>query len=52
VVDLVPFDRAVVGQVEAGQEVGEGGLAGAVLADQGDDFALLQFEVDPGQRRG
>ena len=43
----VDQDLALVRRVEAVQDVHEGGLAGAVLAEQAEDLAGLHDEVDP-----
>ena len=42
---------AGVALVDAGQDLHQGGLAGAVLADQGVDLALADVEVDVGERQ-
>ena len=39
-------DRALVGHVVAEQDVHQRGLAGAVLAEQREDLAAAQLEVD------
>src|ERR1043165_5537003 len=49
---LVPRDRAAVGRDEAGEDVQQGALAGAVLADQRVHFAHIEREVDAVQRDG
>jgi hypothetical protein len=36
--------------VHAGEDLHQRRLAGAVVADQGDDLALIDIEVDVGQR--
>lgn len=41
-----PGDGAVVGLVGAGQHLDEGGLPGAVLAEQAVHFTGLDVEVD------
>lgn len=41
-----PGDRAVVGLVGAGQDLDQGGLPGAVLAEQTVDLSGLDVEVD------
>lgn len=51
-VDAVPEDAAGGGRVEAGEEFGEGGLAGAVLADEGDGLAAADGEGDAGEGVG
>jgi len=43
-------DLAGVGLVQAGHDLYEGGLAGAVLAEQGMNFAGADIEGDIGQR--
>jgi hypothetical protein len=45
--DALPFedDVADVGPVDAGDEVEEGGLAGAVRPDDADDLALVDVQV-------
>ena len=45
-VAAVEADRAGVGQQAAGEQADEGGLAGAVRADQGVDLAGREVEVD------
>ena len=40
-------DRALGGDVQPGEAVEEGGLAGAVGADESDDLARVDGEVDP-----
>ena len=53
-----PGDRAVVGLVGAGEDLDEGGLPGAVLAEQTVHFAGLDLQVhavegaDAGERLG
>ena len=42
----VDLHLALVCAIEAGEDVGEGALAGAVLAEQGVDLALERLEVD------
>ncbi|GGZ49883.1 hypothetical protein GCM10010387_50220 [Streptomyces inusitatus] len=42
----VPGDGAAAGEVEAGEKTGEGGLAGPVLPDEGDDLAAPDGQVD------
>jgi len=42
----VGFDGAGGGAGDLGEELEEGGFAGSVLADDADDIALLDFEVD------
>ena len=44
--NAVDQDLALVGDVDAVERLGERGLAGAVLAEQGVDFAAVQLEVD------
>ncbi len=44
-----PPDRARRGLLLAGEEPEEGGLPGAVRADDGDPLAAAQGEVDPGE---
>ena len=41
-----PQDFARRARMDAGQELDERGLAGAVFADDGVNFALLKFEID------
>ncbi len=49
-VGAVDQDAAFVGIVEAGQELDDGGLAGAVLADQRQRLAGLQREIQAAHR--
>jgi hypothetical protein len=42
--------RALAGGQDAGQEAHGGGLAGAIRADQAEDFAAPHFEVEPAHR--
>ena len=49
-VDAVDQDAALVGIVEPGQQLDDGGLAGAVLADQRQRLAGLQREVQAAHR--
>ena len=49
---VVPRDRAAVGRDEAGEDVQQRALAGAVLADQRVHFARIEREVDAVQRDG
>ena len=51
-VDSVELDGAVGGVVETGDEVGEGGFAGAAGADEGNAFAGLDGDVDIGEDGG
>lgn len=51
-VDSVPPHRSLGGEEQAGQDPGEGALAGAVLANQGDDLAALEVQVDVVERGG
>ena len=44
--DAVQLDGAAVGLVDAGNEMHQGGLAGAVLADQRMDLAAADLERD------
>ena len=46
----VEADRAVVGGVDAGDRLHQRRLAGAVVADEADDLAGVDGEVDPVQR--
>ena len=46
----LPVDFAGRAGVDGGQDLDEGGLAGAVLADDGVDLALLEGQVDAFQR--
>ena len=46
----VPQHASLVGLVEARQQLGQGGLSGAVLADQGDDLPGAQLDVDALER--
>ena len=46
----VDLDVAGVGAVDAGEDVAQRRLPGAVLAEQGVDFAATQLEVDVAQR--
>ena len=50
--DVAPLelDRALVGEVEAGEDVHERRLAGAVRADQADDLVAVQLERDVAER--
>ncbi len=50
-VDPVDLDRAGVGVVEATEQLGEGGLAGAVLADHRQARAGRDGQVEPAQDR-
>ena len=43
---VVDIDLPLVGEVDAGEHVHEGGLAAAVLPQQGQDLALMQLKVD------
>ena len=47
--DLAPVDvdLALVGVVDAGEHIHERGLAAAVLAEQGQDLALVDVEPHP-----
>jgi hypothetical protein len=46
--DLLPakLDRPRAGEVEAGEDVHEGGLAGAVRPDEADDLMPMELERD------
>src|SRR5690606_22437581 len=44
-------DRPCVGRKDAGDHVEQGGLAGAVRADDGEDFAPLHVEADAIDRK-
>ena len=46
----VELDGPGVRCVDAGEHLDEGGLAGAVVADERDDLALVHPEVDVGER--
>ena len=46
----VDLDQAGVGAVDAGEDVAQRRLAGAVLPEQHVDFAAAQLEVDVAQR--
>ena len=48
----VPEDLAAAARMDAGQQLDQGRFAGAVFADDGVDFALLEGEVDGLQRMG
>src|SRR3546814_15295766 len=48
----VEQDTAGVGRVQPGQQLDQGGLAGAVLADQRQRLAWTDVQVDVLQRRG
>ena len=43
-------DRAGIGLYGPGHHLHQGGFAGAVVADQADDFTFVQVEGDPVQR--
>src|SRR3546814_14264488 len=49
---LFRSDAAGVGRVQPGQQLDQGGLAGAVLADQRQRLAWTDVQVDVLQRRG
>ena len=51
-VDSVELDGAGGGVVETGDEVREGGFAGAAGADEGNAFAGLDGDVDIGEDGG
>jgi hypothetical protein len=42
----IETDLAAVGPVEPGNEIEQGGLAGAVRADDADQFAFGEVEID------
>ena len=46
----VDADFALIGTVDAAQDIDEGGLSGAVLAEQGMDLPAAQLEVHAVQR--
>ena len=47
----IDHDAAVIGIIKAGQEAEQRGFAAAVLADQGDGFAVFYRQIDAGQNR-
>jgi hypothetical protein len=49
-IGTVPADRTGLGQVQSREKFGERGLAGAVFADQRDNLAGAQVEVDVVER--
>ena len=48
--DPIDLDLAGIGPIDAGQDVAQRGLAGAVLTEQRVDLAAAQLEVDVGER--
>jgi hypothetical protein len=50
-IDAVPTDIAGIGLVQAGEELCQGGLARAVLADEGDHLARRDIERNSSKRR-
>jgi hypothetical protein len=48
-VDAIPAHLSLIGQVEASDHFGKGGLTGAVFSDQGDDLAAADRQIDPMQ---